>query len=338
MSLKEIAQMTGVSVSTVSRVLNNTSATCASPAVKDRIWEAARQTGYVANETARSLRRSKELQEEALRISIILARITSLEEEPFFAELLRNLEEELYLQKAAVDQVVFAEESVSHHPENSDGIILLGRCSEKLFSQIRKKQPNLVGIWRNPVDFLVDEVICDGRKAAETAMEYLISLGHRKIAYIGDCSNESRYVGYCNALINKGLPLVYDRVKQTGQTKKEAVRAFSELLLGKKQETTDFSAVFCANDISAIGVLETLAGEKKKLRDQISVISIDNIEEAENVKPYLTTINIPRKEMAHMAVQLLKDRIDHGHSEYTRIEFPCRIVQRGSCRELRNCS
>ena len=336
MSLKEIAEMTGVSVSTVSRVLNNPSATCASPAVKDRIWEAARQTGYVPNETAQSLRRSKEMHNEALRISIILSRVTSLDEEPFFAELLRNLEEELYLQKAAIDQIVFADESVSYHPENSDGIILLGRCSEKLFSQIRKKQPNLVGVWRNPVDFLVDEVICDGKKAAETAMEYLISLGHRKIAYIGDCSNESRYVGYCNTLISKGIPLEYNRVKQTGQTKAEAVTAFSELLQGKKQETTDFSAVFCANDISAIGVLETLAKEKKKLRDRISVISIDNIEEAENVRPYLTTINIPRKEMAHMAVKLLKDRIDHGHSEYTRIEFPCRLIQRGSCRELRN--
>lgn len=334
MSLKNIAEMTGVSISTVSRVLNDTSASCASKELKDKIWENARKTGYIPNETARNLRSPSKERPQTYTVTIVLARISSFEEEPFFYELFRNLEEELLQHRITISQVIYADKTFKHKVSDSNGIIIIGKCSEELFSMIKQKNQNIVGIWRNTMHFNVDEVICDGQKAAEMAMDYLISIGHKKIAYIGDCSNESRYTGYNNSLIYHELPLVYGRVKQTNQTKDEAKIAFSQLISDKKKGLTDFSAILCANDISAIGVLEVLAGEKKSVRDSISVISIDNIEEAQNIKPFLTTVNIPRKEMAHMAVDLLLDRINNKHSEHIRIEFPCRIIRRGSCHEI----
>ena len=334
MSLKQIAEMTGVSISTVSRVLNDKSSSCASKELRDRIWENARKTGYIPNEAARSLRAPHSDRPRSYSVTIVLARINSMEEEPFFYELFRNLEEELLQHKMTISEVIYAEKSFRQRIGKSDGIMIMGKCSDELFSVIKQNNQNIVGIWRNSMHFNVDEVICDGQKAAEMAMDYLISIGHRKIAYIGDCSNESRYTGYNNSLIYHDLPLVYGRVKQTNQTKSEAKIAFSQLISDKKNGLTDFSAVLCANDISAIGVLEVLAQEKKSLRDSISVISIDNIEEAQNTKPFLTTVNIPRKEMAHMAVNLLLDRISNNHTEHIRIEFPCRIVRRGSCHEM----
>lgn len=77
------------------------------------------------------------------------------------------------------------------------------------------------------MNFNVDEVVCDGKKAAEMAMKYLFSLGHQRIAYIGDCSFERRYVGYCDMLIRNDLPMDYELIKQT---KGDAEMAFSELL------------------------------------------------------------------------------------------------------------
>ena len=71
--------------------------------------------------------------------------------------------------------------------------------------------------------------------------------------------------------------------------------------------------------------------KKRVLFPEISVISIDNIEESQDTSPYLTTINIPRQEMAHMAVTLLCDRMSGNHSEHVRIEFPCRLIKRESC-------
>lgn len=327
MSLKKIAEMVNVSPSTVSRVLNNKSSTCASKEVKDKIFEAARKIGYIPNENARNLRISQPENRGGLHVSIVLARIQTLEADPFFYELFRELELALFKNNITIDNVIYSKETLNKNISESNGVILLGRCSQKLFSQITDANKNIVAIWRNSMDFKVDEVVCDGAKAAELAMNHLISLGHRNIAYIGDCSYESRYVGYCQSLIEHNIPMNYEWIKQTDQTGESGQKAFYELLM----KSEGFSAVFCANDITAVSVLEVLHKERRKIRDKISVISIDNIEASQNTSPFLTTINIPRKEMAHMAVTLLMDRINKNHSEIVRIEFPCRIINRDSC-------
>ena len=326
MSLKKIAQMTGVSPSTVSRVLNNASSTCASKELKDKIFAAAREIGYQPNENARNLKNSAKAASPDRHISIVLARIRTLDDDPFFYELFRSLELALLEQHTVIDQIVYTEKDLPQSISKSQ-VIILGRCSDKLLAQIRSLNQTIVGIWRNSMDFNVDEVVCDGKKAAELAMEHLISLGHRQIAYIGDCSYESRYVGYCNSLIRHNIPMNYAWIKQTDQSGASGRAAFLELLEKEK----DFSAVFCANDITAIGVLGILKEQGRDSKRKISVISIDNIEESENTSPFLTTIHIPRNEMAHMAVMLLLDRIAKKHTESVRIEFPCRLVNRSSC-------
>jgi len=331
MSLKKIAAMTGVSPSTVSRVLNRTSPTCASEETQDRIWAAAREIGYVPNEAARRLKTNSYTGTEAWRVTIIMARFTSVNVDPFFAELFRSLEAELLKYKVVIERVVYAGEPVPKELQDSDGVLILGRCPELLLEDIAARNENIVGIWRNSMEFAVDEVICDGEKAADMAMEYLLSLGHSKIAYIGDCSYESRYIGYCNALIKNHIAMDYNLIKQTDQTQEEAETAFSELLEGKLSGRRDFSAVLCANDATAIRVLEILGKQRKQLKNSISVISIDDIEAAQNTKPYLTTIRIPIEEMSHMAVRLLVDRIEGEHRESVRIEFPCKLIERGSC-------
>lgn len=323
--------MTGVSPSTVSRVLNHTSPSCASKELQDKIFEAARSIGYRPNENARMLRKQTVPNEEQKatthHISIILARIHNLKDDPFFYELFRCLEEELFRNCAVVDQVVYADDEPAFHITKAQGVIILGRCSQKLLDHILAQTKNVIGIWRNSMDYKLDEVVCDGRKAAELAMEYLISLGHKNIAYIGDCSYESRYIGYCNSFINHHIPLNYEWICQTGQTGEAGAAAFQDLV----KKSNDFTAVFCANDITAIHVLKCIQSLKRKIKRKISVISIDDIEDSQNTTPYLTTIHIPRAEMAHMAVTMLIDRMEKKHTEAIRIEFPCRIIKRDSC-------
>lgn len=332
MSLKQIASMVGTSVSTVSRVLNNTSSTCASKELQDKIWRAARETGYRPNEAARTLKKGGACSLKS-HIIIVMARVTA-DEDPFFSELLRCLEIEFLHQGAVIDDVVHADEYLREDFTMADGIIILGRCSNTLLKQISDKNKNIVGIWRNPMNFNIDEVICDGKKAAKLAIDHLLSLGHQKIAYIGDCSYESRYVGYCDILFQKNIPLDYELIKQTNQTRQETESAFLSLMENKRAGKTDFSAIFCANDYTAIRVLELLKKQKPGVRHSISVISIDDIEDAQNTSPFLTTIRIPRQEMAHMAVMVLLDRIQKGHSDVMRIEFSGRLINRDSCRPV----
>ena len=331
MSLKKIAEMVGVSPSTVSRVLNHTSNTCASKEVQDKIFAAARSIGYQPNLHARNLRNADNPATKHHHICIVWARFSSLESDPFFSELFRCLEISLLEEQTIIDDVIYAKEHLTKEQEKTiaatQGVLILGRCSQKLLDNILSFTKNVVGIWRNSMDFNVDEVVCDGQKAAELAMKHLISLGHKKIAYIGDCSYESRYVGYCNSLIQNDIPMNFSWIKPTNQTADEGETAFLSLL----EQEPDFSAVFCANDITAIRVLRILKEKRRQIKRNISVISIDDIEESQNTSPYLTTIHIPRQEMAHMAVTLVLDRIAQKHQETVRIEFPCRIVNRSSC-------
>lgn len=325
MSLKKIAALTGVSISTVSRVLSDAPGPCASKEVRERIWRAAQEIGYAPNRSAQALRKG-EPQNAAPKIAIVNARIRSFEDDPFFQELFMAVRSGLYSEGCAYFSCDVADDGPIVIPQ-CDGMVILGRCSRDILEKLRHRTPNIVGIWRNPTDFDIDEVMCDGKKAAATAVDYLISRGRKKIAYIGDCTDESRYVGYCEALIRSNMPLNYSLVFPTRQTRAEGRDAMLNIIAGKEAD-----AVFCANDTTAAGALEALS-EIPRNRPRIAVISIDNIGLAQQTTPPLTTINIPLNDMAHMAVKVLTDRIAGGHKEMVRVEFPCRLIKRKSCFE-----
>lgn len=326
MSLKKIAEMAGTSTSTVSRVLNNNYATCASEELKAKIWKAAHEINYVPNASARNLKSGQAGQEKRLHILIVLARVKTLEQDPFFRDLYRNLEIETFKKGFTTDCIITQTDTIRSKPLTCDGAIILGRCSSKIIHTLSNLTQNLVGIWRNPMNFEIDEIVCDGQKAAQAAVTYLIQNGHRKIGYIGDCSYESRYVGYCETMINHHLPIDYSCIIPTDQSKEEGFQAMERLL-----EDRELTSVLCANDITAVGALEALHTHKKQRNRKISVIAIDDTDEAQMTKPLLTTVHIPRETMAHMAVQILHDRILHGHTERLRVEFPCHIMERESC-------
>lgn len=326
MSLKKIAEMVGTSPSTVSRVLNNSYTTCASEQLKEKIWKAAHEIQYVPNTSARDLKLGHVEKKKAQRILIVLARVEALDADPFFRELYQGLEYEILKKGFILDGLVTASEKDRQELRKCDGMIILGRCSSKMLGMLAGYTSHMVGIWRNPMNYEVDEVVCDGQKAAQTAVTYLIKKGHRKIGYIGDCSYESRYVGYNETMIRNQLSIDYSCIISTGQSKKEGYQA-----MGRLMEDEELTAVLCANDVTAVGALQALRERKGR---RISVISIDDIEEAQTTEPLLTTVHIPREAMAHMAVQVLQDRISHGHTEKLRVEFPCRIVERESCFQI----
>lgn len=328
MSLKKIAEMVGVSPSTVSRVLNNTVSTCASPELKERIWEAAHTLHYVPDSNARNLKTGKSDVALHYNIAVILARFNSFDADPFFHELFLSIEEGLLSHSCTLHSISNAAETDFSSLQDADGVIILGRCSRDFLNQLKKYTRNMVGIDRNPTDYQMDEIICNGKTAAVKAMEHLLSLGHQKIAYIGDCSSESRYVGYCETLISRNIPLNYDYICPTDQTYGSGYDAMNKLL------PQDITAVFCANDISALGALKAISefsGQTMKRHKKISIISIDNISMSQDSSILLTTVNIPKEEMGKMAVTVLLDRIKHKHSECIRVEFPCKIIERNSC-------
>ena len=206
------------------------------------------------------------------------------------------------------------------------GLIILGKCPLELIPVLKKRYVAVSGIDRNPTDHLYDEVVCNGATAAQKAIEYLLSLGHTNIAYIGDCTYESRYIGYYQTLLQHKISLNHNNIYPTNQTEQEGFDTMNVILSSENKPT----AIFCANDCTALGVLKAL--KKSRKRGYIpSVISIDNIDMAQTTTPMLTTIDIPKQEMAHFAINLLLDRKKGMHTNNVRIELPCNLVIRESC-------
>lgn len=356
MSLKKIADLAGTSVSTVSRVLSHPEHCCNKPGLSEKIWEIARSINYLPNSSARNLRLGISGKEAPFTVDIFLTRFDSMDKDPFFRELFQSIQEELFSQGCLLGEILSSVDitsltkntvqaktvpyrssdrvllearnnplmQITRKPET--GLIILGKCPSELVPVLKKRYVCISGIDRNPTDYEYDEVICSGLSAAQKAVEYLISLGHREIAYIGDCTYESRYIGYYQALLNHKIPLDYINIHPSSQTQEEGFQIMNAILSSPKKPT----AIFCANDCTAIGVLNALKQNKK--RGYLpSIISIDNINDSQKTTPMLTTINIPKQEMGHLAITLLLDRKKGAHRENVRIELPCRLIERESC-------
>lgn len=333
MSLKRIAELTGASVSTVSRVLNQPDYHCQNEKLGQKIRQAARDLNYVPNASARNLKKGEPDEATVFSVDILLARFHTIEADAFFEEVYRHLETELLQQNCKLSQILTVPDIARIENEQartrSQGIIILGKCPASLVDVLHRRYRGVVAIDRNPSEYMMDEVVCDGAKAAQTVVEYLCSLGHRTIGYIGDCNMEARYTGYYESLLRNKLPLNYDHVVSTGQTREEGYLAYEKLMNLSAPPT----AVFCANDVTALGFLQAMNeknGRKKKQVYAPAVASIDDIEQSVRVSPMLTTVHIPKEDMVHLAVLILRDRLLGSHREILRIELPCHLMIRES--------
>lgn len=334
MTLKEIAKEAGVSISTVSRVINNKNYHCTVKETEDLIWELVRKTGYIPNETAKSLKQNASRMEEQKKvISCLFARTASNSSDQFFTAIERGVEQETVASGCTLgysfSAIDLAEEDVAglYDTSSVDGLVVLGRFSEKLVSFFKNTSKNVVLVGLNVFSAQFDHVYVDGYKAAKKALHYLYALGHRQIAYVGETTNEVRYNAFLDFMRENHLPVELWQCAECHLSLKGGQDAAEALLRGEALPT----AVFCANDITAIGVMKAIRQAHLSVPDDISVISIDDIEMSQFVTPALTTIHIPKKELGRMAVKLLTDRMNKGHSLKLRLELPCDLIIRGSC-------
>lgn len=346
MSIKQIAEKVGVSPATVSRVLGNPNYRCSSPELRDKIWKSAVELNYVPNEAARNLKRGgAEKSEKTYYVNVLMTRADGSRLDPFFTELLRVIESEIHKQTCILAKVWYMplfsndrkcrtedlDKVVNGMYEEAegkcDGLVIIGRCNKEALKKLTHRYKSIVSVNRNSTNYEVDEVLCDGRKLASAAVEYLIQLGHKRIGYVGECHNEARYRGFMDTLYKYDLDLEPNYVIETKQTEKEGFEVMKKFLQMEDYPT----AIYCANDITAIGMLKCLGKYRKNHYYMPSIIASDDIEEAQYTKPMLTTVSIPKEEMGKFAVYLLLDRMRGGHRGIVRTELEGKLMIRNSC-------
>lgn len=337
MALKDIAAEVGVSISTVSRVLNADNSSAARPELQRKIWDVAKQQGYIPNPTARRLKSNNNLATPKAQYLNCIYGCAPQEtkDDPFYIQLLESIEQEAFRHNYHVscsytpvnNDAFFAPPLVSNVP--SDLLIILGRFKPELLKQLKPTYKKIVNICLNTLDVSCDQIICDGRKMLFSSVEYLHSLGHEKIAFIG--SHEQRFQGYHDAIQAFNLPDDPRYVIDDIIISMEGGYIGTLKLLDRAPEIT---AICCANDIIAIGALRACKERNIRVPDAISIIGVDDIENVQYTNPMLTTVRVPLEEMGKMAVTILLDRVNGGHSSYIKVEYPYQIVKRESCRSL----
>jgi len=337
MTLKDIAKEAGVSISTVSRVINQKNKKAASQETQDKIWEIIRKTGYIPNTAAQNLRRGDRNPEieSTHTIACIFARTEADIDNPFFSQLARCIEEYAYKHNYIV-KYSFTAVDFEHLKSlkfitsiDVDGIVILGRCNRQILQFLKNNFHFVIYASLNPLpkDMKFDQIICDGLEVSKAAVNHLIELGHKNIAYIGETRNEIRYTGYRETLAAHRIPINNKNIVSVLLSSDGGYRGAKKLL----SQTKDITAIFCPNDSTAVGTVHALHEAGISIPEDISIISVDDIEIAQYITPMLTTVHIPIKEMGEMSVKMLIDRIQNGHHIPLKIFLPYYITKRESC-------
>ena len=301
-SIKDIARLAGVSHSTVSRALRNSPLIPAQTA--HRIQKIAQEAGYTASAVARSL-----VTKKTHAIGVVVTSIA----DPFNGEVVAGIEEfanehgySVILANSQADPEREVTMVRSFQERRVDGILVASSRVGALYVPLLSELGIPIVLLNNqhPSEF-VHSVMIDDASGGYEATRHLITLGHKRIAYVGDQfglhSDVERHAGYKRALMEADLPVLKSLVVH-GDGKPEGGRQAAQQLLGQQDGPT---GIFCYNDMSALGVLEEIAAKGLSVPEDISVVGFDDIFFAALLQPPLTTVRQPKKEMGRRAMRLL---------------------------------
>ncbi len=325
-SIKDIARLAEVSHATVSRALRNSP--LVEPKTAERIQRIARESGYRTSAAARSLvtRRSN-------TVGVVVTSIA----DPFVAGVVSGIEDTanqhgfcVFLANSHAEPDREVSVVRSFEERRVDGIIVaasrVGAQYEELLSHVQV--PIVLLNNQHPSVFAHSVTIANAQASIEVT-RHLIALGHRRIAYLGDAqgyqSDTERFSGYRKALRAAGLPLDR-RLVVRGDGKPESGRTAMARLLVLADPPT---AVFCYNDLSALGAMREIRDHGLNVPHDISVAGFDDLYISEYMDPPLTTVRQPMQQMGSMAMERLLQIIASGDAG-PDVEVPGELVVRGS--------
>jgi DNA-binding LacI/PurR family transcriptional regulator len=311
-NLKVLAEYLGLSPATVSLVMNNApGAKSIAPATRERVLAAAKKLDYRPNPIARSLRTR-----QTFTVGVIVPEFS----EGYFTMLMNGIEENL-LQAGYLHFVVSHQgrmDLIDEYPmlltqRSVDGFLLVN-------TQLNQEvSAPVVSISGHKKIKGTTNILMDHDRAALLALKHLYDLGHRRIAFMKGqphaLDSESRWDGIMAMAKRVGLTIQKDLcvyLQANAWSPELGYPIVRDLL----QRTRDFTAIFCFNDIAAIGAVRAICDAGLRCPDDISVIGFDDIASAAYMCPRLTTVRQPLRRMGEMAVQTLLKRIEAPNEAY----------------------
>ncbi|MDO4272354.1 MAG: LacI family DNA-binding transcriptional regulator [Eubacteriales bacterium] len=321
LNMNDVARLAGVSVATVSRVINNSDKV--SKKTRNRVMKIIENVDYVPNEVARGL-----VTQNSSTIGILLPDIFN----GYYAEIISYIEP-LLSENGFSLQLCITNHDAKKLEFYVDDLIRR-RVAGIIILSLKIDSPKLVKKMKNSTAVVtvegdidpVDRVCVENKKAMYEAVETLISNGHRRIAFIGysfdHASLNSRLEGYKSALEDHHIPLREEYIMDESHCPMPGYHAMQKLLEMPEVPT----AVQCINEYCARSVYMALLERGISIPDEISVSAFDGQESSKLLVPKLTTMVLPIQEMAREVVKLLIQNINYGNSETPRtVIFPGKI-------------
>ncbi len=329
-TLKDVARESGVSVPTVSRVLNNEK--FVSDLVKEKVKAAAKKLNYEPEWTARSLRLRK-----TNIVGIIIPNVTDY----FFSSIVLGVES--YFRSKGKDLILFNTSNNESIEEKAiklaiskrvEGLILATICkNNQVIKSIMESFGTPFVVVDNKIDVKkVDFVLSDDVDGSYKLVDHLIGVhGLKRIACISGPLDESsgfdKLQGYKKALLDHGIPVTDDLIKVADWKKSKAYAATGELLnLQEKPE-----AIYCANANMLIGCFRYLNEKEIKVPRDVAVVTFDDYDFVSAMNPAVTSLQRIDLEIGQKAAELLYKRINGEKSDYKELKIGADLIIRKSC-------
>lgn len=327
-TIYDVAREAGVSIATVSKVLNNNGRI--SDKTRKKVHLIMEQLNYQPSMVASAL-----TSQRTGTIGLMIPDIAN----PFFAEAARFFED--YAQQAGSDLIICStdrdDEKAARYisllqRKRVDGLIIASHVGnpELIHRLLENKVPTV--LFSADIRLLdCNSITVDDYKGGYIATEYLLALGHRRLGIISDNLPGSRYreQGFLDALEAHGVSLDHpDHMVQTSATLENG-RKVAHRMLGEEAGQRP-TAIFACNDLLAIGVLQEAREAGLNVPEDLSVIGFDNTMLADICHPSLSSIAQPLRDMTEQAMQLLNESIDDPEATKRKISLPPELVIRNS--------
>lgn len=347
-TLKDIAEATGFSITTVSRVLNNSAGKVGiSEETQQKIWRMAKELNYRPNKIARNLK----LGREPRAVLFLYGGAPHLDNEkflthPFFSHMLHGIHLELTRTGHYLAYMDTSERNLpqlkSILEEAVSGVISFRQLRGEVLRVLRRKSVPVVSIEPYAPELDAYAVYVDNQLAVRQGLEHLYELGHRRICLIclrHNCKLSGPMLDRWNAFRSEVARLgkevegiiefadMTDGVNDIEASCKAAYRVFAS--------DEPPTAILTTNDLCAVGVLEAARSKNVKVPEDLSVVGIDNIDWAAHTVPPLTTVEIPKEEMGVQAVALLDKLLKGERFEPHTIKVQTKLVIRESTAPVR---
>ncbi|MBU3216775.1 LacI family DNA-binding transcriptional regulator [Clostridium estertheticum] len=332
-TIKDIANSAGVSIATVSRVLNFDEKLNVTDITKQRIFQVAEELNYVK-------KNDKNIKKSTFKVAIANW-YTEKEEvlDPYYLSIRLAVEKKCASENI---EVVKLSPLFNIGLKEVDGIIAIGKFGIRELEKLKTVSENIVFVDSSPQSDVYDSVVCDLKYATINILNYLEKLGHKNIGFISGIE-----------YINDGKDIFVDRRERTYKEEMQlrGIDYKTNLYIGKFTpqsgyelmkkalgDKNDITAYIVANDSMAIGAYRAISEASLRIPEDISVISYNDNITSQFIVPPLTTVKIYMEFMGETAVELIIEQLKEEREIPKKVVIPTKIIKRGSCSQIKTNS